>query len=169
MYTRLFRSPSPRVAGRFVAPRGRHAAARTAATRTAAVACAVLAGCRGSRPAAADVGPPRAAVRLAPQQWRAIPCATCPGARITVETRYSVTASGRAGSHTFARVRNANPHAVALVVAFVPDHTAHGDGYVPSEQWPLRLGASGSPGADTVVHLHLPAVVRATVHDVERY
>jgi len=49
-----------------------------------------------------------------------MPCVTCARARIAIDLRYWVTAAGRAGSHTLARVRNLNPHAVVLVALFVP-------------------------------------------------
>jgi hypothetical protein len=86
-----------------------------------------------------------------------------------VETRHSVAASGRAGAHAFARVRNGNPHPVALAVAFVPRYTQHGDGYAPREVWVLRLGAAGGADSDTVLHLRRSDAVRAAVYDVERY
>ena len=96
-------------------------------------------------------------------------CARCAPALIAIDTRRSVTTAGGAGRYAFARVRNLNPYAVALVVAFVPVYSANGDGHVPAEYWPLRLAPAGSAEAETVLMLRWPNAIEASVQGVERY
>ena len=136
---------------------------------TLLTACTPRAGGRGSAGVAPLLNADALAPATAPGEWRAMPCATCERTRIAVETRRSLGADGRAGQHTFARVRNLNAHAVALVVAFEPDHLADGDGFVPAEYWPLQLAPADSARAETVLMLRRPRPVRAAVHDVERF
>jgi hypothetical protein len=98
-----------------------------------------------------------------------MPCATCAPARVAVEARRSISASGRAGSHLFARVRNLNPHAIALIVSFLPQYNAPSEGDVPAENWPLQLAPAGGEQAERVIMLRRPWAVEAAVHNVERY
>lgn len=157
-------SPTPR-------PRRRGPPRRLPRRSAALVAAALLAACAGaSVPRAGGARSARAAGdTLPPGAWRAMPCPTCRRAGITVETRRSVSAAGGAGEHAFARLRNHNPHAVALVASFVPDYVANSEGIVPAEHWPLQLGAAGSGGAERVVMLRRPWAREAAVHDVERF
>jgi hypothetical protein len=81
----------------------------------------------------------------------------------------SITAAGRAGQHAFARVRNLNPHAVALVVSFLLAYNARSEGGPPAGIWPIQLGAAGTDKAEQVIMRNRPWAREATVHAVERF
>lgn len=138
----------------------------------ALLAAALLAACAGGilpRAGTASDARPAGGDGPSPDAWRPMPCPTCRHAGISVETRRSVSATGGAGEHAFARLRNHNSHAVALVASFVPDYVANSEGVVPIEYWPLQLGAAGTADAERVVMLRRPWARQAAVHDVERF
>jgi hypothetical protein len=101
-------------------------------------------------------------------EWAVLACETCEPAKIEVSIRHSVDERGRPGKHAYARVRNNNPHPVALVVKFAPKQYPVHDEAPPLEQWKVTVGGAGTSDRDSVLTLQLNEIVEASVHSVER-
>jgi hypothetical protein len=105
-----------------------------------------------------------------PQVWTAAACAKCDNAGVEVHLRRSADAGGAPGSYLFARLRNLNPHPVALTVEFVPNaFPVTSDVFLRSESRRLTLHPSSGDSTGTVLMLDSEDIREVVLHAVERY
>ena len=104
-----------------------------------------------------------------PQQWTTVSCASCARHGVEVSVRNSLDAKGTTGRHMAARIRNLNPHAVALVLEIVPEQPRTMDESLMSQKWQVMLHPAGDDGASSMVMLNARDVQGVAVHDVERF
>ncbi len=112
---------------------------------------------------------PPATLHADPRAWSPVACTTCESARVTVETRRSVTLDGKAGRYVFARVSNLNPFPVTFTLALVADFPHTGDPDFQTRQLRVSLPAGGEVAASTTVTLDHHDIAVARVSGLEKH
>lgn len=104
-----------------------------------------------------------------PEQWKAIDCAGCERAGVTIETRRTVDGGGRAGRYLLARVSNHNAHGVVFDLSLTSSRVTSGDPDFLSKGWRVTLARAGETSAAATLAMELADVTAASVSGVERY